>query len=225
MVTQIIYYVAAVLAVIFVLVPHEFAHAFVAYKNGDLTAKVNGRLTLNPLKHLDPIGLVMVALVGFGWAKPVPIDSRNFKNYKVGLFTTAIAGICANLIIAFLVYPLYRLCAIYLEYNYASYFLTVFLRLVYSYSLSIAVFNLLPLYPLDGFRIVEAFTHTYNRVRMFLQKYGQIILFALIVESFICGILQNYLSIFSYFDILGYVMTFAVDIIGWPIKTLWGLVL
>ncbi|MCD8040447.1 MAG: site-2 protease family protein [Clostridia bacterium] len=224
-ITQLLYLAAALLAVVFVLVPHEFAHAFVAYKNGDLTPKFNGRLTLNPLKHLDPLGLVMVALVGFGWAKPVPIDTRNFKNYKTGLFTTAIAGICANLIIAFLIYPLYALCVKYLPTNYGTDFLEYFLKLTFNYSLSIVVFNLLPLYPLDGFRVVEALTHTYNRVRRFLGRYGQWILLALILESFICGILENYLSVFGYFDILGYVMKFAVEIVGKPITLLWGLII
>ncbi|MCD8372368.1 MAG: site-2 protease family protein [Clostridia bacterium] len=225
LISTILYYAAAFIAVIFVLVPHEFAHAFVAYKNGDWTAKINGRLTLNPLKHLDPLGLVMVALVGFGWAKPVPIDSRNFKNYKVGLFTTAIAGICANLIIAFIVYPLYRVCVIYLPSNYGTYFLEMLLQLIFSYSLSIAVFNLIPLYPLDGFRIVESLTKTYNRGRRFLERYGQWILLGLIAESFICGILENYIAVFGYLDILGYVMQFAVRIVGYPITALWGLIL
>ena len=72
--TTLIYYLASVLAIFFVFVPHEFAHAAVAYANGDPTPKLNGRLTLNPIKHFDPIGFVLCALVGFGWAKPVPIN-------------------------------------------------------------------------------------------------------------------------------------------------------
>ena len=103
MVDILLYYAASVLAIIFVLVPHEFAHAAVAYANGDPTPKLNGRITLNPIKHFDPIGFVMCALVGFGWARPVPINSANFKHYKLGLFTTAIAGVVANYLIAFIV--------------------------------------------------------------------------------------------------------------------------
>ena len=211
---------------LFVLVPHEFAHAAVAVANGDPTPKLNGRLSLNPLSHFDPLGFVMCALVGFGWARPVPINSANFKNYKVGLFTTAIAGVVTNYIIAFIFYPLYLLSYIYVGMTTAGgLFLTTFLWLVFSYNLSIAVFNLLPLFPLDGFRVVESLTGPWNKVRQFLGKYGQTILLVLVFESFICRVAGSFYPIFESFDVLGYVMTFAVDIIGWPIQALWGLII
>ena len=211
---------------LFVLVPHEFAHAAVAVANGDPTPKLNGRLSLNPLRHFDPLGFVMCALVGFGWARPVPINSANFKNYKVGLFTTAIAGVVTNYIIAFIFYPLYALSCMYVGTGTAGgYFLTTFLRLVFSYNLSVAVFNLLPLFPLDGFRVVESLTRPWNKVRQFLGKYGQTILLVLVFESFICRVAGSFYPIFESFDVLGYVMTFAVDIIGWPIQALWGLII
>ena len=211
---------------LFVLVPHEFAHAAVAVANGDPTPKLNGRLSLNPLRHFDPLGFVMCALVGFGWARPVPINSANFKNYKVGLFTTAIAGVVTNYIIAFIFYPLYLLSYIYVGMTTAGgLFLTTFLWLVFSYNLSIAVFNLLPLFPLDGFRVVESLTRPWNKVRQFLGKYGQPILLVLIFESFVCSVVGRFYPIFYSFDVLGYVMTFAVDIIGWPIQALWGLII
>ncbi len=211
---------------LFVLVPHEFAHAAVAVANGDPTPKLNGRLSLNPLRHFDPLGFVMCALVGFGWARPVPINSANFKNYKVGLFTTAIAGVVTNYIIAFIFYPLYLLSYIYVGMTTAGgLFLTTFLWLVFSYNLSIAVFNLLPLFPLDGFRVVESLTGPWNKVRQFLGKYGQTILLVLVFESFICRVAGSFYPIFESFDVLGYVMTFAVDIIGWPIQALWGLII
>ena len=211
---------------LFVLVPHEFAHAAVAVANGDPTPKLNGRLSLNPLRHFDPLGFVMCALVGFGWARPVPINSANFKNYKVGLFTTAIAGVVTNYIIAFIFYPLYLLSDIYVGMGTAGgLFLTTFLWLVFSYNLSIAVFNLLPLFPLDGFRVVESLTRPWNKVRQFLGKYGQTILLVLVFESFICRVAGSFYPIFESFDVLGYVMTFAVDIIGWPIQALWGLII
>ena len=211
---------------LFVLVPHEFAHAAVAVANGDPTPKLNGRLSLNPLRHFDPLGFVMCALVGFGWARPVPINSANFKNYKVGLFTTAIAGVVTNYIIAFIFYPLYLLSYIYVGMTTAGgLFLTTFLWLVFSYNLSIAVFNLLPLFPLDGFRVVESLTGPWNKVRQFLGKYVQTKLLVLIFESFVCGMVGRFYPIFYSFDVLGYVMTFAVDIIGWPIQALWGLII
>lgn len=211
---------------LFVLVPHEFAHAAVAVANGDPTPKLNGRLSLNPLRHFDPLGFVMCALVGFGWARPVPINSANFKNYKVGLFTTAIAGVVTNYIIAFIFYPLCALSYMYVGTGTAGgYFLTTFLWLVFSYNLSVAVFNLLPLFPLDGFRVVESLTGPWNKVRQFLGKYGQTILLVLVFESFICRVAGSFYPIFESFDVLGYVMTFAVNTIGWPIQALWGLII
>lgn len=223
-VEYILYYLASCIAVVFVLVPHEFAHGLVANWNGDPTAKINGRLSLNPLKHFEPLGYLMCVLVGFGWAKPVPVNSANFKNYKVGLFTTSIAGISANIILAFLFCPLMLLCEKYLSYNnYGTYFVILLFNFIFSYNLCIAIYNLLPLYPLDGFKVLESVTKPYNRVTYFLGKYGQTILLALIAESFICRIASNYWPVFSDLNILGYVMTFATEYIGWPIRTFWEL--
>lgn len=232
---NVIYYLAALVAVFLVFVPHELAHAYIAYKNGDGTAKMMGRLTLNPLKHIDPVGFVLCVLTGFGWAKPVPINPSNFKKYRVGLFTTAIAGVVTNYIIAFIAYPLCLtlLNFVYLN-NYAFLSEHTFLLylvdfgqqalwLTYVYSLSVFVFNLLPLYPLDGFRVVESLTREVNPVRRFLRNYGQYILIILVVESFLCDILTSYTSysFVRYFDILGYVQWFARNCIGYPISAFW----
>ncbi len=225
---------AGVVAVIFVLAPHEWGHAFAATKCGDGTPKAYGRLTLNPIKHLDPVGFVCCALVGFGWAKPVPINPYNFKNYRKGLFLTAIAGVVVNYIIAFFAYLLFALFVRFafnpmLSVNDFTYYLGWFVYFtlgnIFAYSLSVFVFNLLPLYPLDGFRVVESCTRQFNPVRRFLRNYGQMILIILIVESFICDILSRYVGWAGYFDILGYIMYFATDIIGYPIKAAWGWIL
>ena len=140
---------AQFLAVVVVLTTHEFAHAYSAYKCGDPTAKMTGRMTLNPLKHFDPLGVVMFAVAGFGWAKPVPINPNNFRNYKKGCFWTAISGVLVNYLTAFLVYPLFLLVWLYLLPHLAgTYAHIVVLRLLQSivaYSLSFCVFNLLPL--------------------------------------------------------------------------------
>ena len=101
---DLIFLVASIIAVLFVFVPHEAAHAFAAYKSGDATAKMYGRLTLNPLKHIEPVGIVLCIFTGFGWAKPVSINPYNFKKYRTGLFLTAVAGVIANYIIAFIAY-------------------------------------------------------------------------------------------------------------------------
>ncbi|MCI9407587.1 MAG: site-2 protease family protein [Clostridia bacterium] len=225
---------ASVIAVLFVFIPHELAHAFVAYKNGDYTAKMYGRLTLNPLKHIDPLGIVLCIFTGFGWAKPVPINPANFTHYRRGLFTTAVAGVITNYIIAFIAYPLYLVISVYalpeIEAATSLYYLVSFFDriffLIFLYSLSVFIFNLLPLYPLDGFRVVESLTREVNPVRRFLRNYGYYILIFLVLESFLCDKLVQYtdLSIFEYFDILGYVQWFARNIIGFPITALWNAV-
>ena len=232
--SRVIFYLASIVAVLFVFVPHEFAHAFVAYKNGDATAKMYGRLTLNPIKHIDPVGILLCIFTGFGWAKPVPINPYNFRKFRTGLFTTAVAGVITNYIIAFVAYPLFlvflKFAVPAVEPDTAVYYLLSFLEntfyLIYLYSISVFIFNLLPLYPLDGFRVVESLTREFNPVRKFLRNYGFYILIFLVVESFLCDRLTAYtsLSIVKYFDILSYFQWFARNIIGFPITALWNLI-
>ncbi len=227
--TYLFKYLGGIIAVLFVFIPHEFAHALVAYKCGDPTAKMRGRLTLNPLKHIDPTGFVLCILTGFGWAKPVPIYPYNFHKYRKGLFLTAIAGVVANYIIAFIAYPLFSLIAVYAAPTasaavYVVNFFEQVFYLIFAYSLSVAVFNLLPFYPLDGFRVVESLTREINPVRRFLKDYGRYILLILVLESFLCDILSTHTSLpyVHYFDILGYVHWFARNIIGFPITAMWN---
>ncbi len=226
--TKLLEYAAGFLAVAIVLGLHEFAHAFVAYKCGDPTPKWEKRLSINPLRHFDPAGFVCFVLTGFGWAKPVAINPNNFKKYRLGLGLTACAGIVINFLTALLVYPLFWLSLMYQTQDYTlfSYFLTELTYLLYAYSLSFCVFNLLPLYPLDGFRIVEACSKKRGKIYQFLRKYGYYILLFLILESMICGIFVEYLGVYQmgWFDILGYIMQFATGIVGYPISALWGLV-
>lgn len=232
--TELIITIASIIAVLFVLIPHEFAHGFIAYKNGDTTAKMYGRLTLNPVKHFDPIGFILCIFTGFGWAKPVPINPYNFKKYRVGLFTTAIAGVVTNYIIAFIAYPLYLLFYVVLiqhteaggfAFYTLDFFGTVF-YLIYLYSLTIFVFNILPFNPLDGFRIVESLTRELNPIRRFLRNYGPYILIFLVVESFICTKIVQYtdLEYFRYFNFLGYYLNWFAKLIGFPISALWELI-
>ena len=233
---RIIQLIAGAIAVIFIIAPHEFAHAFAAYKCGDPTAKMRGRMSLNPLKHLDPMGYALCVFAGFGWAKPVPINPYNFRKYRKGLFLTAIAGVVTNYIIAFIAYPLYLL--IELLFNQYKVFivehivlniLVQILRLsflyIFVYGLNVIIFNLLPLFPLDGFRVVEAFTREINPVRRFLRNNGQMILLILVVESFLCGILASYVPIIQNFNLLRYVQIFGTEILGFPITLMWGLII
>lgn len=222
-----LYLLASFFAVVVVLTMHEFAHAFVAYKCGDPTPKWNRRLTLNPLRHFDLMGLVFFTLVGFGWAKPVPVNPDNFKKYRLGSALTASAGVIVNYLSAFLFCPLYLLATNYLavSYTYFAYLLYVFTYCLFAYSLSFCVFNLLPFFPLDGFRLVEALDRKHGKVYRFLRQYGYYILMFLIVESFICNLFVSYgVAQMEWFNILGYFMKFATGILGWPITALWGLV-
>ena len=227
-----LFIIASFIAVAVVLSLHEFAHAFVAYKCGDVTPKLNGRLTINPIAHFDLLGLLMFTFAGFGWAKPVPINPYNFRHYKRGLGFTAVAGVVMNYITAFLFYPVYLLILrfVNLPWEPVNFFLSTLPLLMYSYSLAFCVFNLIPLPPLDGWRVVEAVNRKRGRVFRFFQRYGNIILLILIGIHFLVDILSRFeyfviaSQIFSYIDILGYIMDFVTHYLGWPITALWGLI-
>ena len=177
-------------AILIGLTVHEWAHAYAAYRLGDPTAKNLGRMTLNPLAHIDPIGFVMLLLVGFGWAKPVPVTPRNFKNYRRDDIIVSLAGIATNLIVAFLFSFVY--VAGILKWGLATNeaFMSIIGSII-SINLTLAVFNLIPIYPLDGSHVAESLLmHKIPRVFMFLRQYGQIILLGLIISgatSFILG--------------------------------------
>ena len=216
---------ASFLAVVVVLTLHEFAHAFTAYKCGDPTAKFAGRMTLNPIKHFDIFGLIAFVFAGFGWAKPVPVNPYNFRNYKRGSFFTAIAGVTVNLIFAFLFYPLAILAFKYLvpltAGTYAEYFLIELCSCLYVYSLSFFAFNLLPVYPLDGWRIVDTFSKRRSKFYWFLRNYSHYILLGLILINYLSAVIP-YLG---YLNILGIVMDFIVRYLDKPITLFWGLFL
>lgn len=222
--TKFIEILANLLAAVAIICIHEFAHAFTAYKCGDSTAKYAGRMTLNPVKHFDLLGMLMFGLAGFGWSKPVPINPNNFKRYKLGTFLTSAAGILANLLFAFLMYPLFQLIVLYV-FPYISgknlgWFLICLFSSLYAMSLNFAAFNLLPLYPLDGFRIVEAFNKKRGKVFRFLRNYGYYILLALILIN----LAAKYIDVFAYIDLLGFVMFWLTTALDYPISLFWGLI-
>lgn len=182
-----LYILALLFAIVFALVLHEIAHGLVALWNGDPTAKMYGRLSLNPLKHFDVFGLLMMLIVGIGWAKPVPIDPRNFKKYKTGCVTVSLAGILTNVILAF-VFAMPTVILGNLNISQMSegvYYLTSFFYyfslLMVQINISFALFNLLPLFPLDGYRLLACFVSENNGYMRFVRRYSLYIMLGLIV--------------------------------------------
>lgn len=170
-------------AILFGLSFHEFMHAYVAYKLGDPTAKLAGRLTLNPLKHLDLIGTIALFFFRIGWAKPVPINPYNFSDIKKGVILTSLAGPMANFLTAMVFGILYRLI------NPASLFLDLLLRSFVIYNLILAFFNLLPIPPLDGSKIfMYILPYKYRQQYMEIESYGFYILIGLIFLGSLIGI-------------------------------------
>lgn len=188
--------ILAVVMIVFLVLPlHEMAHGFVAYKLGDNTAKNMGRLRFNPMAHVDPIGALMILFVGFGWAKPVPVDPRNFKNPKAGMAVTALAGPVSNLLAGFAAALLYNVAAIVANSVSLSTgaweLISIFFIYFISINISLAVFNLIPIPPLDGSKILFAFLP--DRIVYKAYQNEQVLSIVLIVLIF-TGVLTGPLS-------------------------------
>lgn len=169
---------------------HEMCHGWAALMLGDQTAKRAGRLTLNPLRHIDLLGLVMLLTVRFGWAKPVPVDMRNFKNPKAGMAITALAGPVSNVLLSGVSLSCYAVCAFYNQLYGGSviYYLGTFFLYTASLSAGLAVFNLLPVPPLDGSKILFALLpdELYAKLMRY-ERYGGLILMALLLIGVLDG--------------------------------------
>ena len=170
-------------ACLFCIVLHELCHGLSALWMGDDTARRSGRLTLNPLKHIDLVGLVMLFTVHFGWAKPVPVNMRKFRNPKLGMALTALAGPFGNFLIALLLTPAYAATLVWYESceGLAVYYLAVFLLMTITLSIGLMVFNLIPIPPLDGSKVIfSLLPPSWYAKLMRYERYGIIVLVALL---------------------------------------------
>jgi len=161
--------------VLYSIIIHELAHGWVAYSMGDPTAKQAGRLSLNPLKHLDPVGTLMLFIFGFGWAKPVPINLAYVRDMRKGLILVSSAGIIANIVVAFIALLLLRIL------SPSSEGITLLLHYLAQINIILAAFNLIPIPPLDGSKVLmgfmsERFQYLFSR----LEPYGLFIIIALL---------------------------------------------
>ena len=176
-------YLMRIPVMLLALTVHETAHGWMAYKLGDPTARNLGRLTLNPLKHLDPIGTLCMILFGFGWAVPVPINSRYFKNGRRDMALSAAAGPASNLLMGFVGVFLYCLYVkLFFQQIVAgsimAYVVLLFLQVFYTMNLSFAMFNLLPIPPLDGSRLLFIFLP--DKLYFGLMKYERYIVLVML---------------------------------------------
>jgi len=169
---------------VIVITVHEFFHAFAADRLGDPTPSLKGRLSLNPLVHLDPIGTILIFLAGFGWGKPVPFDPYNLKHPKKDSAVISFAGPLSNIIMAVLASIILRLILSLPALNTSFFFpevLNAFIRL----NILLAIFNLIPVHPLDGFKVVAGLLpHKYYDDWLTLERYGIIFLVLLIFPFF-----------------------------------------
>ena len=169
-------------AVLLALSVHEAAHAYAAYKCGDPTARNLGRMTMDPLKHLDPIGTICLLLFRFGWAKPVPINSRNFKHPRRDNIWVSLSGIIANFIMSFIAYAIFHIVVFGLNIQNE-----IFINIIWNIiilNITLGIFNLIPIPPLDGFQFLSSFLpYKAQGVINVLQRYGFIILLILILTG------------------------------------------
>ncbi len=178
--------------VVFLCCPiHEYSHALVAYMLGDNTAKNQGRLTVNPIKHLNPIGTLMIFLFGFGYAQPVPINIRNFKNKKLGTALTAVAGPISNLVMGSIFVTILCVVVRYMPSVTIKEYVKLFLYYATIINISLAAFNLIPIPPLDGSKILASILP--NKIYMKYMMYERYIMIALMLLLF-TGVLSTPIS-------------------------------
>lgn len=182
-----IYLIMRVFTVLLAICVHETAHGFAAYKLGDPTAKYDGRLSLNPLKHIDPIGALCMFFFGFGWAKPVMVNPNYFKNHRRDTALTALAGPVSNILLAYIGILVY----FHLIPADSNLYIIMFMQMLISLNISLAVFNLIPIPPLDGSKIF--LTLLPSRIYYEIMRYERYGFFVLIVALYL-GVIDPILN-------------------------------
>ncbi|MGD9731368.1 MAG: site-2 protease family protein [Desulfamplus sp.] len=191
-------FILIAIPLMYAIIFHELAHGWAAYRMGDSTAKEMGRLSLNPLKHLDPVGTLMLFIFGFGWAKPVPVDFSRIRDFRKGMIMVSSAGIMANMILAFIALFLYNLMSLKSSSITGTLLLT-FARI----NIVLAAFNLIPLPPLDGSKILLGFApKSVQAFLLSLERFGFFIIIGLLylgvldpVIDFLQGIILSIISL------------------------------
>ena len=199
---RLVYYLLSAVAALIALTVHEYCHGYAAYKLGDDTAKNFGRLTLNPIKHIDPYGAICMVLFHVGWAKPVPVNARNFKDPKKGFAITAAAGPASNLILGFFSALIYLVVfALVRDLTFTSktfgYLLISntlsFLYIFHSINIGLGLFNLLPIPPFDGSRLLNVFLppKTYFAIMKYERQIYIGVLVWLLLGNYVAGFIRN----------------------------------
>lgn len=180
--------VIALLMALFIAIPfHEFAHAWVAKKQGDYTAVAYKRCTPAAFAHFDAVGFLMMMLFGFGWAKPVPVNSNNFKNGRKSQFLVSIAGVVMNLLLGivflFIYLLIYKIAPEFYVSSVYGEMLFIFLWYSFQINFGLAIFNLLPIYPFDGYNIIDSMCRYDNAYLRFAKRYSYILFILLIITG------------------------------------------
>lgn len=182
------------------LTVHEFSHAFIANKCGDSTSMVQGRVTLNPLKHIDPIGFIVLLVAGFGWAKPVEFNEHNLKNPKIDTLKIAVSGPFSNAVAAMVLSVIFAFLCHIINLPYYSVTSEIFIYGIYI-NWGLFIFNLIPVPPLDGSHLLLTFFKKYTALYNGLYKYGSYIFLGIIILSLVSTI--NLLPVWPLVQFLG----------------------